>query len=398
MSQGLPIFREDLSFHEKQQRMMEDMRKRMGMDQDFSSRPLRHRSAFGDDFDQMCGDFFKLRPRDPLSQVRRSDDMSGSRESLDDGSLKSLFVEDPETKSRIFQISFDVKEYEPNEIVVKVHEDTLIVEAKHEKMQDGNKLATEFSRKIQIPKEVESEKLTSALSSDGILTISAPVPPKYHSVTDGGQPHTPTSTVYLSSKTQPVLQSHNAPSLSQPHGRNSPSFTQPHGRNSPSYTQPHGRNSPLTSQPLSRNSPGLNSPTVSPIPATTTATPVYRKQIYMVPQSVIQNGSPINVQSPKSPPPRAKTPPLDTPTFYNTERGCELVLLIDIGAPYTPEDLLVKVDGKNLLIEAEHVEQTDGKKSKSSFSREFELSEHVDPDSVAALLKDGRLKISGLAK
>jgi len=69
-------------------------------------------------------------------------------------------------------------------------------------------------------------------------------------------------------------------------------------------------------------------------------------------------------------------------------------LIVELGKPYTPEDILVKLEGKQLQVEAEHVEKIGGKKSKSCLSREFDLDEDVDPRSVQANFDDdGRLII-----
>jgi len=40
----------------------------------------------------------------------------------------------------------------------------------------------EFQRRIQLPSDVDPAKLTSTLSTDGILTVEAPVPPRYQAI------------------------------------------------------------------------------------------------------------------------------------------------------------------------------------------------------------------------
>ena len=61
----------------------------------------------------------------------------------------------------------------------KVKENTLVVEAKHEEIADGSRRSKEFSRTVRLPRDVDVERLTSTLSKDGVLTVQAPVPPKY---------------------------------------------------------------------------------------------------------------------------------------------------------------------------------------------------------------------------
>ena len=81
-------------------------------------------------------------------------------------------------------MSFDVKEYDAEDISVTVEEQTMTVRATHRTERDGAVSMKEFSRKVNIPPEVDPEKLTSTLSSDGILTVEAPVPPLYPSSTN----------------------------------------------------------------------------------------------------------------------------------------------------------------------------------------------------------------------
>ena len=53
-----------------------------------------------------------------LNRVKQSEAGFGSRETLDDS--KGVFVEDPVTKGRRFEMRFDVKDYDPNDISVHV--------------------------------------------------------------------------------------------------------------------------------------------------------------------------------------------------------------------------------------------------------------------------------------
>ncbi|XP_060519418.1 protein lethal(2)essential for life-like [Cylas formicarius] len=75
-----------------------------------------------------------------------------------------------------FQVHVDVQQFKPNEISVKLNDDnTVTVEGKHEERQDEHGyVARSFVRRYQLPDDVDVEKLASKLSSDGVLTISAP--------------------------------------------------------------------------------------------------------------------------------------------------------------------------------------------------------------------------------
>lgn len=74
-----------------------------------------------------------------------------------------------------FQVAMDVQQFKPNEITVKAVENVVIVEAKHEERQDDHGYITrQFKRRYVLPKEVDTHHLQSNLSSDGILTLTAP--------------------------------------------------------------------------------------------------------------------------------------------------------------------------------------------------------------------------------
>lgn len=74
-----------------------------------------------------------------------------------------------------FQVCLDVQQFKPNEVSVKVQDNVVVVEGKHEERQDEHGyISRQFSRKYVLPKEVDANQLVSSLSSDGILTVKAP--------------------------------------------------------------------------------------------------------------------------------------------------------------------------------------------------------------------------------
>lgn len=74
-----------------------------------------------------------------------------------------------------FQVSLDVQQFKPNEVTVKLQDNTVVIEGKHEEREDQHGyISRHFTRKYVLPKEVDIEQLASSLSSDGILTIKAP--------------------------------------------------------------------------------------------------------------------------------------------------------------------------------------------------------------------------------
>ncbi|XP_041974779.1 protein lethal(2)essential for life-like [Aricia agestis] len=80
-----------------------------------------------------------------------------------------------------FQVNLDVQHFAPDEIEVKAADGFLIVEAKHEERRDEHGfISRSFVRKYPLPDGVQEDLLTSKLSSDGVLTVVAPLkaPPK----------------------------------------------------------------------------------------------------------------------------------------------------------------------------------------------------------------------------
>jgi len=235
----LTILHDDRSFRDRRERLLDDMRRqvdedlrRFGFGRHNWSTELggssisRVRGSDWKDNDPIgrlvSDDFFRLRPSSPvasaLSSARR--DEFGSHDSLDDACTVRGLLSDAGARStptgssassspvsstasgrsvaasagggpRLFSMSFDVKEYDPEDISITVEERTMIVRATNRAERDGAVSMKEFSRKVNIPPDVDPEKLTSTLSSDGILTVEAPVPPLYASSTSAFSPYQP---------------------------------------------------------------------------------------------------------------------------------------------------------------------------------------------------------------
>jgi len=77
-----------------------------------------------------------------------------------------------------YKILVNVEDYKPEELMIKTVDNTVHVEAKHEeKTTDGRSHSTRsFSQSFTLPRGVNPEAVTSALSKQGVLTISAPLP------------------------------------------------------------------------------------------------------------------------------------------------------------------------------------------------------------------------------
>jgi crystallin, alpha B len=69
----------------------------------------------------------------------------------------------------------DVSHFTPEEITVKTVDNNVVVTAKHEERQDEHGfISREFTRRYQLPRDIDPSTVTSSLSSEGVLTINAP--------------------------------------------------------------------------------------------------------------------------------------------------------------------------------------------------------------------------------
>lgn len=74
-----------------------------------------------------------------------------------------------------FQVSLDVHQFKPSEISVKTVDGHVVVEGKHEEKEDQHgSVYRHFVRKYILPEGHKSEDVTSTLSSDGVLCVTAP--------------------------------------------------------------------------------------------------------------------------------------------------------------------------------------------------------------------------------
>ncbi|CAH1954138.1 unnamed protein product [Acanthoscelides obtectus] len=87
-------------------------------------------------------------------------------------SLRKLVRDD----GKNYVVNIDVQQFAPEEISVKaVGDDTIIVECKHEEKPDEHgSIYRHFLRRYKLPKGHDVSKCVSKLSSDGVLTITAP--------------------------------------------------------------------------------------------------------------------------------------------------------------------------------------------------------------------------------
>ncbi|CAK1584704.1 unnamed protein product [Parnassius mnemosyne] len=77
-----------------------------------------------------------------------------------------------------FEVILDVQQFAPEEITVKATNNCVVVEGKHEEKPDEHGFVSrQFTRRYILPSGYEVADLVSTLSSDGVLTITAPKRP-----------------------------------------------------------------------------------------------------------------------------------------------------------------------------------------------------------------------------
>lgn len=153
----VPIKRDEMSFHDRQMKVWEDMETKME----------QRKRDWNEDFDKMRDEFFTLKPG--LADRRAS---SIGLDKI--GALRTVYETESDGHQR-FKVRFDVSEFKPDEIQVKVQDNKVVVYAKHEERNNTQSVSREYSRQVDIPANVDQEKLNCVLSRDGILTVDGPV-------------------------------------------------------------------------------------------------------------------------------------------------------------------------------------------------------------------------------
>ena len=111
-------------------------------------------------------DYDRIQPDQPLVQISRN--VPPSEDS----------VSRVECDADTYRILVNVQQFRPEDLVIKTVDDCVIVEANHEaKTQDGRSYSNKsFSQSFNLPRGMDPESVTSALSKEGVLIISAPLP------------------------------------------------------------------------------------------------------------------------------------------------------------------------------------------------------------------------------
>lgn len=343
MAHRIPIQQDNLSFQERQGKIWEDMERDMEM----------RRKEWESDIERMRGDFFNLRPCDDLDSGFDSfnDKFRFKDPGIDDA--KSVIEKDQNGRP-VFRARFNVKEYQPEEVNVKMDGDRIIVHASHQEKDGTKSVSREFSREVNIPREVDPVNLQCTISSDGILSLEAPLPtPGYPQVMDNPRPVAshriiPQTTANIAST---------PPRNTPPPGTTSPAST--HTSSYTTFMSPKGAAPPYSSTQHTMSSP-LNS-TPKQYSTQTSNTSVSSSK-YDTRNSV--DSAPATIESEKK---------------FRVEVDIE---------DFSPEELSVKTIDKKLVITASRMERIGSRTSTKELNREFHLPDTVDPMAVKAFFSD----------
>ena len=84
----------------------------------------------------------------------------------------------------MLQVNLDVQQFKPDQLNVKVVDNTVVIDGKHEERQDEHGfISRQFQRRYVLPDNVDPATVISSLSSDGVLTITAPKKVSINSLT-----------------------------------------------------------------------------------------------------------------------------------------------------------------------------------------------------------------------
>lgn len=186
MATRIPINKEtgSLGFEDRQKRIWEEMETDME----------RRRREWEEEIEKMRKEFFMLRPEGEAGLrggVAGGGVLPGlglgPRSRLLDASAdesRGMVVKD-DKGNPVFKVLFDVRDYRPEEVSVKMDAHKIMVSARHEAKQSGSSVSREYSREVRIPQELDPMTLQCTMGPDGVLAVEAPIPaPSYAAVRD----------------------------------------------------------------------------------------------------------------------------------------------------------------------------------------------------------------------
>lgn len=410
MATRIPINKDNgYGFEDRQKKIWEEMETDMD----------RRRREWEDEIEKMRREFFMLRPE---GEERSSLGAGGSAlplglggerlgarsrllETTSADDSRGMVVKD-DKGNPVFKVLFDVHDYQPEEVSVKMDANKIMVSARHEATQGGSSVSREYSREVKIPNELDPMTLQCTMGPDGILAVEAPLPvPKYAAVKDDstslpvktGSPGGSGTATPLSSTSSASYQT-SSTYQTGPRGANSTAaeVTGPPGFKSvsapfqnsvpaactlptssfassaqPTLQQQHVASSVSSAQSSFRDAAPL------PVPAYSKVSPPFQ---------------PFSTQQPSS---SSYSPPLKPGSVgrigspvVSQDRDGKFKMEIDI-EDFKPDELTVKTQDRKVVVCARREEKTGNRTSTRELSREHTLPDAVDPLTIKAFFTDG---------
>ena len=372
MAQRIPISKDDLSFSERQGRVWGDMERDLD----------RRRREWEDEIERMRKDFFTLKPEDNGRMDALSDrfKMAGGGSGAGGGGgvgANTLqdeargVVEKDENGRPVFRVRFNVNSYKPEEVSVKIESNKLIVHAKHEEKSDNKSVSREFNREVDVPRDIDPIGLQCSMSTDGILTVEAPLPtPQYGAIKDSGG---------RGPQYEPIHSS-NASSVSSP-ARNTPPLVIPQQQQQQQMNPPPPP--PPTSQQQQQQKHSSTFTTfLSGAPSAPQSQPIkYQNQPIMTPQPQSPPYAPIYEMQPQQ--------QQQASSSLSAAQDSDRKFKVDVDIEdFAPEELSVKTVDKKLVISARREEKLGNRSSTKELNREIHLPDTIDPYAVKAFFSD----------
>ncbi len=133
--------------------------------------PRRSRNSYWDAWPQRLLNERFVRDINDWNDVFETSIISSNRKpSVERSSSSDVFDE----KNK-FKVKLDVSHFKPEEINVKIVDNFVIINGNHEEVKDKEGwVSRQFTRRYALPEECDLDKVTSSLTTDGILIIEAP--------------------------------------------------------------------------------------------------------------------------------------------------------------------------------------------------------------------------------
>ncbi len=274
-----------------------------------------------------------------------------------------------------------MKDFAPGEISVKGEGRKLNVSAKHEDQPgEGQRTARNFNRQMDIPPGVDPEHLVAELSSDGILTVEAPVDEEE---AERVKANTRVVTGIVDPRDfgnyDTVTESYSVGDPFKDVKQHIPQFV-------PHYSQE-------TSEVYGSGDGGYSGGNIMGGFDMIGSGP---ESAFTVVHSEHGHGFPGHTCHGSSRPKlhagaggRYTSPHIEEVS----ENARKMKLQVVIGSEYKPGDIEVQLDGHHINVKAKHEEKTlSGRTAKREFTRQFDIPERIDPKTLRAVLgPDGHL-------